>query len=67
MTPMPNIACPTPTSSGGNASKSVLCAVLSNAPPPSPWITRHSTSPPRLVAAPQKNDATTNSRMLPVR
>ena len=67
MTPTPNIAWPMPTSFGGNASKSVACAVERSAPPPSPCTTRQNTRPPSEPAAPQKNDATTKSAIEPVR
>src|SRR5215203_3291310 len=67
MTPTPNIAWPIPTSSGGNASNKVDCAVDSSAPPPMPCTTRQNTSPPSDVAAPQKNEATTKSTMELVR
>src|SRR5215216_6760101 len=67
MTPTPNIAWPMPASSGGNDSNSVDWAVDKRAPPPSPWITRQSTSPPNDVAAPHMNDETTNSMIDPVR
>ena len=67
MTPTPNIACPMPTSRGGNASNSVDCAVESSAPPPRPCTTRQKIRPPNEVADPQKNDAATNTRIDPVR
>src|SRR5579884_2890562 len=67
MTPMPNIAWPMPISCGGNDSKSVACDVESSAPPPSPCNTRQNTRPPSDVAAPQKNDAVTNSAIEPAR
>ena len=67
MTPTPNIAWPMPTSCGGNASKRVACAVESNAPPPIPWTTRQNTRKPNELAAPQKNEASTKSKIEPVR
>ena len=67
MTPTPNIACPIPTSSGGNASNSVACAVESSAPPPMPCTTRQRMSDESEPAAPHMNDAATKSRIEPVR
>src|ERR1051326_6155469 len=67
MTPTPNIAWPMPTSFGGNASKSVACAVDKSAPPPKPCTTRQKISAPSECAAPQKNEAKTNSAIDPVR
>jgi hypothetical protein len=67
MMPTPNIACPMATSLGGKDSHSVACAVESRAPPPRPCTTRQNTSAPSECDAPQKNEASTNSAIEPVR
>ncbi len=67
MTPMPNIAMPVPASSGGNDSYSSDWDVDSRAPPPIPCTTRQKMSMPNDPAAPQKKEASTKSRIEPVK
>ena len=67
MTPTPKIAIAVPTSSRGNASYRIACAVESSAPPPSPCTTRQNTSASSEWELPQKNDAMVNSAIDPAK
>ena len=50
-------------SDGGNARYSIAMPTGAMSPPPAPWMTRKTTSWPRLPAAPHRADAPVKSTM----
>ena len=63
ITPIAKAAIAAPRRAGGKLSMRMAWAMGWSAPPPAPWRIRATTSMPRLVAAPQRADATVNTTM----
>jgi len=54
MTPRPKSAIAVPASSGGRTPKRTACDTVMSAPPPTPWMIRHTINVVSECAEPQK-------------